>query len=200
MSNISFNPATTTSPQNTFLGQTNGYVQGTFQDDPTSRLWLAGGTVATGTTVPVYGGMALSEVVAPVNNDTTGSTLSVAPPIAGSINAWSVFNQGYNGIITPGNSVPQYPVGATLMYFRTGSNARIAVKADSTVIANAAGTPVSGTAWFWDTVLQTLTATSNANTVAFTGRVISVNTNSKVVVNTGGILTWAVGNCAIIQI
>ena len=197
MSTISFNPSQTTSPQSTFAVQTGGYTQGTFQDDPTTRLWLLSGTVASATNVPVYGGIALTESV-PTTNSQTGASLGVASTTSG-INAWAVFNQGYNGIITPGNSVPQYTANGTLNYFRTGSNARIAVKADASVSAFVAGSSTA-TGLFWDTVLQILTATSGANTVAFTGRIISLNSTSKIILNTAGVLTWTTGLAAMIQI
>lgn len=197
MSNITFNPSLTTSPQNNFAVQTGGYTQGTFQDDTSSRMWLLSGTLASGTTVPVYGSVALTESV-PTTNSQTGAKLTVADGTTG-INAWAVFNQGYNGIITPGNSVPQYTANGTLNYFRTGSNARIAVKADASVSA-AVGGSTTLVVLYWDTVLQILTATSGANTVAFTGRLISLNSTSKTILNTAGVLTWTTGLAAMIQI
>jgi len=197
MANISFNPALTTAPQNSFLLETQGYVQGAFMDDPSSRMYLAGGVIASGVTQPMWGGMAITESIPALNSNQMGATIGIAAT-EGAIAGFSVFNQGYNGIITPNNNVPQYDAGMTLMYFRLGSGARIAVQCDSNVAAavdgNATNTPI-----YWDFTTQSLTATAGT---ALPVKVLSVNTNSKVVLwNSGtGSLTWVAGTAAIIQI
>ena len=196
MANITFNPSLTSAPQNSFLLQTEGYVQGAFVDDPSSRMYLAGGIIAASVTQPMWGGMAISENIPALNSNQMGATIGIAAT-AGVIAGFSVFNQGYNGILTP-NSVPQYAAGMTLMYFRLGSDARIAVQCDANVAAavdgNATNTPI-----YWNFTTQSLTATAG---VAIQVKVLSVNSNSKVVSYnaTTGALTWIAGTSAIIQI
>ena len=60
---ISFNPALTSAPQSSFLRQTEGYVQGAFMDDPSSRMYLSSGVLSSGLTAPFWGGEAISELV-----------------------------------------------------------------------------------------------------------------------------------------
>ncbi|WP_233272950.1 hypothetical protein [Paraburkholderia acidisoli] len=91
----------------------------------------------------------------------------------------------------------------TMAYFRTGSNARIAVSCLASLVASLEGGAVNQTL-YWDPVLFQLTAsgTSGAFALPSTTRIISFNSNSKIVsYNSGtGALTWTTGSAAIIQI
>ena len=132
---ISFNPQLTTSPQNSFLVNTEGYVQGSFfSDDPAIRLSLLAGQLVSSVVGPVWGGMALTEGVNAPNSNQAGNPLSLATAIS-NLTAFSVFNQSANMIIVPGNSVQQAVAGMTAMYFRLGSNATIAVNCDPSLAA-----------------------------------------------------------------
>lgn len=199
---VSFNPQLTTSPSNTFLQSTEGYVQGTTLDDTSSRMWLASGVVAASVTQPVWGGMAITEEVATVNANQLGNSLALASA-AGNVTGFTVFDQAHNMIIVPGNTVQQSVAGMTINYFRFGSNIRIAVGVLSSIV----GTLDSGAinqALFWDPALQQLTAsgTSGAFALPATTKILSLNSTSKTIsFNSGtGALTWTTGNAAIIQI
>ena len=153
---ISFNPQLTTAPANSFLPQTEGYVQGSFySDDPAIRLSLPSGQLASTVIGPVWGGMALTENVPPPNNNQGGNSLVLATSVANTT-AFSVFNQANNMIIVPGNSVPLAVAGMSMNYFRTGSNATIAVQCDNGLAASLdSGAINQNVSWdFKNSVLQ----------------------------------------------
>jgi hypothetical protein len=199
---ISFNPALTTSPSNTFLQQTEGYVQGNYFDDPSTKNWLSSGVIASTVTQPMWGGLAIEEVVATVNANALGNSITPAAG-ASTVTGFTVFNQSNNMLLVPGNNVQQAVAGMTMAYFRTGSNARIAVSCLASLVASLEGGPVNPTL-YWDPALFQLTAsgTSGAFALPATTRIISFNSNSKIVsYNSGtGALTWTTGSAAIIQI
>jgi hypothetical protein len=199
---ISFNPQLTTSPSNTFLSQTEGYVQGTTFDDTSSRMWLASATIGSSVTQPVWGGMVVTEEVAIVNSNQLGNSLVLASA-AGNVTGMTVFDQSHNMIIVPGNSVQTALAGMTINYYRFGTNARIAVSVLSSLVASLEGGAINQ-ALYWDPALFQLTAsgTSGAFALPATTKIISFNSNSKIVsYNSGtGAVTWTTGNAAIIQI
>jgi hypothetical protein len=192
---ISFNPQLTTSPSNNFLQTTEGYVQGTTFDDSSSRMWLLSGLIASSVTQPVWGGMAVTENVATVNNNGLGNSLNVT--------GMTVFDQSHNMIIVPGNTVQQAFAGMTINFYRFGSNARIAVSVLASLVATLDSGAINQTL-YWDPALFQLTAsgTSGAFALPSTTKIISLNSNSKIVsYNSGtGATTWTTGNAAIIQI
>ncbi|KVR92766.1 hypothetical protein [Burkholderia vietnamiensis] len=196
---ISFNPMVTSSPTGTFRVDTEGYVQGAVMDDPSSNMWLASAIIAASVTGPVWGGMAVTENVAAPNANQLGNSLVLAANNAG-VTGFTVINRSYNAILTPGNNVPQLSAGMTAMFFRTGSNARIAVQCDATLAANL-DTGAINQQVSWDFTNQKLVAYSSG-VGALACKVLSVNTKSKIVsYNSGtGALTWTEGAAAIIQI
>lgn len=141
----SFNPLPTTNASGSFSTESEGYVQGTAQDDPAVRNALAQGYVAD--IITFFGGMGISEYVpsgvsgsAPMTGFQTalGSGLwratNVTANTAKTLTGFTVFNQGHAGITTPQNTVPSYYPGMSANFYRLGSGARIAVKvADSLV-------------------------------------------------------------------
>lgn len=196
MATISFNPQLTTSPKSTFLASTQGYIQGAFLDDTTSRMWLDAGKIASTVATAVWGAMAMTESVPAPGTGNMGNPLTIATG-ATNLTAFTVFNQASNGLIVPGNNVQQYTAGMSISYFRLGSNARIAVQCDP-ALAAALDTGTTIQAVQWDYTNQKLIAYTTGT--ALPVKVLSVNTNSQIVVNTGGLLTWGAGSVAIIQI
>lgn len=196
MANITFNPQLTTAPASSFLSNTQGYIQGSVLDDPTSRMYLNAGIIASTVTGAVWGGMGITESVPAPGSETTGGVLTIATAYT-DLTGFTVFNQASNMIITPGNSVQQADAGMSISYFRFGSNARIAVQCDATLAAALdAGTIIQQVAW--DFTNQKLIAYTSGT--ALNAKVLSVNTNSQIVVDTSGVLTWGSGAVAIIQI
>ena len=197
MANISFNPSLTTQPQNSFLLQSQGYVQGDFVDDPSSRMYLNSGVIASSVTQPVWGGMVLEELVPTAGEGALGSDLALA---AGYTTATgiSVFTQAYNMVIVPGNSVQTATAGMTISYFRFGSGARIRVQCSAALATAVEGNPIN-TEVSWDFTNQLLVPFS---TTALPVKVLSVNANSKIVnYNSGtGAVTYTTGVVAEILI
>jgi hypothetical protein len=163
---------------------------------------LSSGVIAAGVTQPVWGGMALEELVSTVGEGNLGTTLQLAASAA-TLTGFSVFTQANNMILVPGNSVQTAQAGMTMNFFRIGSDARIKVAVQASLVATLEGGAVN-VALFWDPALQQLTATGTAGAIALpaTTKVLSINPNSKVVsYNSGtGAVTWATGPVAVILI
>lgn len=205
MANISFNPSLMTGTQNSFLLQTQGYVQGLTQDDPVSRMFLSAGIVGSGVTQPVWGGMAIAANVggaATNGNGVPNITLTVATTTQ--INGFTVFDQAISMIQTPGNTVPVAVAGQSAAFYTFGSNARIPLPVASAAFTALSTDPLNVTL-YWDTSALNITVTSNANTIALpsTVQVLAVDSNSKgVSYNAGtGVVSWLQGqNMALIKI
>lgn len=200
MGAISFNPMTTSAPQNSFLLQTDGLVQGTFQDDPSSNMWLCGGQLDSTVAQPIWGGMAITEKVNAPGANQMGNSIILASANA-NVTGFTVFNRGNNMIITPGNTVPQASAGMSIMYFRTGSNARIAVQCDATLANNLdAGNVNQQVSWDF-TNQKLITYSSGIGALACKVLMVTTNTSKIVNYNSGtGAVTWNTGFVALIQI
>lgn len=203
MANISFNPALTTQPQNSFQVETQGYIQGLTADDPVSRMWLQAGQVGSGVTQPIWGGMGVA-----INSGgiPKGAMPSPAVTLATTteLQGFTVFDQANSMQIVPGNSVPTAVAGQSVAFYQFGSNARIPLPLASGVISSIASA-ASSVALYWDTSAFNLTNASSGTTVALpsTVKLLAVDANSKTVsYDSGtGAVTWAYGqDVALIQI
>ena len=164
---IAFNPYVTTVARGTFQTTSEGFVQGEYQDDPSLRYELAGGTYlgAAKSTTPIWGGVAITEGIRDgaggagtvpaidalggiVDYATTVTAASSANASLGQITGFAVFNQAYHGITTPQSPVPTYGTGASVNFLRLGSGMRLAVAMDP-VLVDATGSLI--TSYFsWD--------------------------------------------------
>jgi hypothetical protein len=205
---ISFNPYATNQPQNTFLLQTQGYVQGTAYDDPTARMELAGGVLASSETLVMWGGVPISEQinVAGAGADSLGPQVKRGTTQA-NITGWSVYNQASSMVITPGQTAPVTGTGSYVAFFRYGSNIRIAVQVDPALVAalQSSDTVINAESLQWDTVLFRVTVASPSGFIALPAstRLLSVNSNSKIITTgTNGVapIAWASGDAGIILI
>jgi hypothetical protein len=195
-SNISFNPMLTTSPQNSFVVQTRGRVQGVIDDDPVTRLRLKGGILAS-TENPIYGGIPITEFVpSSTGNLLLGPTVKWATALA-NVNGMCVFNQAYNGIIVPGGGVPTYGPLMSVMFFEIGTKARICVPISGTLAASVQGNPVNANVT-WDFVNNVLTEYDGTN--AFPCKILDVEANCSLVSVTSGVASWTTGTGALIEI
>lgn len=200
MANVSFDPSLTLNGQNTFQKETQGWIQGAYMDDPTARMWLLSGIVDSTVTQPVWGGMAITENVASLTTDNRqGSPLVIAADNAG-ITGFTTFNQAHNMIIVPGNKVPISVAGQNIAYFRLGSNIRLPVQVDPTLVASLEGNPITQQV-SWDFTNQKLIAYSSG-AGALNVKVIAVNENSKYVTynSSTGNVSWSYGPAALIQL
>ncbi len=149
----SFNPIQTTNAGGLFGVYSNGFTQGVAHDDPSSRFWLAQGYLASTETLPMWGGIAISEYL-------PASTSSLPYPLDGNagnsitrstsnanITGFSVFNQSHNAMNWPQNQVPVLQNGQTVNFYRLGSNARIPVACDPSLVSLDGGLISAAVSW-----------------------------------------------------
>ena len=203
---ISFNPFTTSTPQNTFLNPTQGYIQGTVYDDPTARLEQMGGILASTESIVMWGGRPITEGI---NVTTAGSSDGLGPTISSATSqanttGWSIWANSM--VLIPGGAYP--PVASInnfVGFFRNYSNARICVACDPSLIATLSSPypSVSSQALYWDITNYRITLNTGGGNFALptTIRLVSTNsTNSKIVTYAASQASWTTGSAAIIQI
>lgn len=151
MANLSLNPMATTNAAGSFGAQSDGFIQGVALDDPANRFNLASGTVAATETKPLWGGLAVAELLPGVNSSPRGSIIR-RPVSLAELEGFTVFNQAHNGLTTPQSPVPLYASGMSVSFYRLGSNMRVLLKASAQVVAlGTAGASVK-TPLAWDFV------------------------------------------------
>ena len=199
-SSIPFNPAQTTNFAGLFLVQAQGLVQGTFMDDPAKRYELAGGILKSSETLPMWGGVAIEEIINSTGFGVQGNDIARAADQA-HWTGFSVFNQNGAAISSPQSPVPLTLLGGQVNFFRKGSGARIVVACDTSLIDLAGGiiTPQVS----WDYTNQKLVAYDSV--AALPVEVLSVQTSQAMTVsyNSGtGAATWVrtTNACAVIVI
>ena len=158
---FSVNPVITTNALGSFGVTWDGYIQGTALDNPSSYQYLAGGVLATSETLPMWGGVGISEAVAGASgtpNQTLGSTITRATSLtataANGLTGWSVFDENTAMVNFPQSPVPLSASGYEVNFYRLGSGARIAV-ACSPNLVNLQGEIIS-TQVSWDFTNQQL--------------------------------------------
>lgn len=142
--NISINPVITTNAPGSFSVDSVGLIQGTAYNDPSARNYLAGGVLDQAETVPMWGGIGISEYVPPGSgtkpaSTTLGGAIRRATNISAtgaalSLTGFSVFDQDHSMISTPQSPVPLAGTGMSVHFYRLGSNARVAVACDPILI------------------------------------------------------------------
>lgn len=208
---ISINPLLTTNAAGSFNTSSEGYVQGVYLDDPALRYELAGGTYDPAATLPLLGGVPISEFIRdganivgtdPGSSNSLGPYLKRATSLAAAaaanvstalITGFSVLNQAYQGLTTPQSPAPTYPAGGSASFLRLGSGMRLAVAMDPGLISSAGYLISSYFSWdFNNNQLQaydaaTATVTISSMTYAATnGGQIAVVTAAATVVQAVG--------------
>jgi hypothetical protein len=197
---IPFNPAATTNLAGLFITQAQGLVQGVFMDDPALRYELAGGVLKSTETLPMWGGVALEEIVSATGFSPLGNDIARAADQA-HLTGFSVFNQNGAAINTPQSPVPLTLLGGQVNFFRLGSGARIVVAADPALIDLGGGIITAQVSW--DYTNQKLVAYDSV--AALPVKVLSVQASGCMTVsyNSGtGAATWTRSSnaCAVIVI
>jgi len=223
VTSISFNPVVTTNAPSTFLTTTTGYIQGTAQDDPATRFQLSGGILATTETLPMWGGVGISEAIAnPAYSATTpaetlGNIITRATNVltgtsatTGSMTGFSMFDQDWSMINTPQSPVPLAASGMEVNYYRFGTNQRIVVACDVALAASlvAGGIPTTqpvswdfvsqqlvkfGAAWTSFSITNAVWASTSGGQVTFTATVPGGVTAGSVVDVSGVVNTGGTG-------
>jgi hypothetical protein len=188
-SSITFNPMQTTGASGAFLLSTDGYVQGTFLDDPAQRFQLEGGYVSSAQATPLWGGVPITLAVPATGTpNALGSGAVAAASLAG-INAWVLFNQASAGILTPSSNVPLYASGMSINFARPGSLMRVVLKinpADVNALVGAA----PNVALYWDPVNLRLDTSAGGNYGPLPVQLEALSITSKTVVYSGGNANW----------
>ncbi|WP_238483328.1 hypothetical protein [Rahnella perminowiae] len=141
MSVLTVNPMQTTNAKGTFNIKSEGFIQGVAIDDPAARYALAFGALSSSEIKPMWGGVAINELLPGVNPSARGSNIKRATTLSELVGI-SVFNQAHNGLVTPQSPVPLFLSNMSVSFYRFGSGARVPVKASDAVIA-LAGTGIS---------------------------------------------------------
>src|SRR6185312_4888789 len=202
---ISFNPFLTNQPQDSFLQQTAGYVQGAAYDDPSVRMELMGGYLNSAETLVMWGGVPITEVINVAGSGADGLGPAIKRATSqGNTTGFSVYNQANSMVVTPGQTAPVAAVGGYVAFFRSGSNIRIAVQADPALVAAIAGAgdAINSQALYWDVAAYRITLTTTGGNFALptSVRLLSTNTNSKIVSYNAGAVTWTTCDAAILLI
>jgi hypothetical protein len=153
--NITFNPMVTSNASGSFNVQSQGYIQGMAMDDPSARYRLAGGVLKSSESLPMWGGVGISETSSPVSggptNGETGGNITRATTqtagASGQLTGFSVFDQNYSAINTPQSPVPLVGTGGQVNFYRLGSNARIAVAIDDALISQEGDVITQDVSW-----------------------------------------------------
>jgi hypothetical protein len=157
---FSFNPYVQTSAAGMFNIESDGFIVGTAMPDPAARFALSGGWLAAAETLPMYGGVAISENV-PTERSTAPATptradialgevisrATVMTAGVGTITGFSVFDQNYAAVNTPTSPVPTIGSGGMVNFYRYGSGARVALAIDPTLVTLEGGVITAQVSW-----------------------------------------------------
>jgi hypothetical protein len=161
VASITFNPMLTSVASGSFGVSWDGYIQGDVMDDPSSRNWLMGGVLASTETLPMWGGVAIAEhtqpaagFVQPLGGQITRATTLTASQ-AGTLTGFSTFAQAHHMLQSPQSPVPLVGTGMSVHGYRLGSNARVVVACDPSLVSLATGIITQQVSWdFNDSLLQ----------------------------------------------
>ena len=202
VANVSFNPYGVSNAAGSFVVQTDGDVQGVFMDDPAVRFALRTGIIAGTETLPMWGGIGISENIPTVSGTTPdqalgtilGRATNLVKSAALGLTGFTVFNQAHNLVTTVSSPVPMGGSQNTISFFRLGSGARIAVACDPSLVdleGDVVGSLVS-----WDFTSQRLVPyVASGTTVAITSAVwAATNGGQLTIVMTAASNVGAVGD------
>lgn len=154
-------PNLTTAGQGLFNGPSSvGMIQGQADPDPATRFALRSGIVSNNETVPMWGGLGVYALIPPISStgpvQPLGQSLGRASGLTGAtaLVGFSVFDQGYNMVNDPTNTVPTAGSGQSLNWYALGSRARIAVAASAALVS--LRNEIINTEVGWDFVNQEL--------------------------------------------
>ena len=130
---VGFNPYITTVAAGSFNVSSEGYVQGMLLDNPVELFKIAGGIVAAGEVLPMWGGIAITENIPSLANNVPSNVLGGAIQRAttvANITGFTVYNQAHAMVQTPQSPVPLAYNGNSVNIVRKGANVRLAVACD----------------------------------------------------------------------
>jgi hypothetical protein len=200
MTTISFDPYKTTNASGSFNVQSDGLVQGTAMDDPSARYRLRGGVLLSTQTKPMWGGVGISETTNPITgqvaNGATGGSIiratNLTPYAAGTLTGFSVFDQNYSAINTPGSPVPLSNYQVNL--YPLGSLARIVVKIDPVLVDTENNVITQNVSWdFVNQLLVPYTGTLTVSSGTYN------NTTGEVVLTMSAPVAFDAGDAVVVS-
>jgi hypothetical protein len=205
---ITINPVITTTAAGSFSVTLDGLVQGMAMDDPSSRNWLSGGQLAQTETLPMVGGIPITETVpvppvAPaVGPQHALQNIISRATTAANMTGISVFNQNWSAINSPQSPVPLLDPGMLVNFYRFGTNARIPLNLNPAAVITGL---VITTPLFWDAANQWVhTVAAGLIALPLTCRVLDYNIGNSMTVAYNaatGFATWVRnGNTILVQI
>jgi len=117
----------------------DGLIVGTALPDPATRFSLAGGVLDNSETLPMWGGIAIEELI-PTDNPSSspltilGGHIKRATTVA-QITGFSVFDQNYAAINSPSSPVPQTGAWGLVNFHRLGSGQRLVLEIDPALVS-----------------------------------------------------------------
>ena len=209
---FSFNPYVQTSAAGMFVIESDGFIVGTAMPDPAARFALSGGWLASSETLPMFGGLAISENVPQERPPVTRADISLGGIIArgtvaaaagttGAITGFSVFDQNYAAVNTPTSPVPTVGSGGLVNFYRFGSGARVALSADPALAAAVeTGTSPISAPLYWDPVNFRISATSTSNLLVPVKGLVVKGSNCMVPSYSSGtgLTTWSYNGAAVL--
>jgi hypothetical protein len=150
---ITFNPYVQTSALGSFYIESDGLIVGTAYPDPAARYALAGGWLATTETLPMFGGVGISENIPQEQTaPPTHADVSLGPIVAratatANLTGFSTFDQNYAGVNTPQSPVPLTDLGGQVNFYRLGCGIRLALAIDPTLVSLEGGLTTQAVAW-----------------------------------------------------
>lgn len=205
MTGININPVVTTNAPGSFNISSEGYMQGTALNDPNVRNQLAGGVLALTETLPMWGGVGISEDV-PTPGGSTGPSSALGgliiratqvpvsgSPAAGDLTGFTVFDQDHSMVTSPQSPVPLAGQGMSVHFYRFGSNARIAVACDPSLVGLEGNIITQQVSWdFYSQELVPYEATEAQ--IAITSQTWSATNGGQVAVVAAAATTLALGD------
>jgi hypothetical protein len=165
VANIAFNPYVQTNAAGMFTIESDGLIVGTAYPDPAARFALSGGWLAAAETLPMFGGIAITESIPQERPPVTrvdvalGGIIARATTLvtgAGGCTGFSVFDQNYAAVNTPQSPVPTVGSGGLVNFYRLGSGARVALAIDPALVTLEGGLITQQVSW--DFALQRIIA------------------------------------------
>jgi hypothetical protein len=189
---VSINPFIQSNFPGTFFSSSSGFTQGDALDDPAIRFTLRKGYVDPAATVPMWGGLAITESLAGGAAFQVGGTNAPSENLDSKLNAattlanltgFTVFNQATALIQSAQSRVPSAPAGGAINFYRLGSGARIPLRASAAAITAWLGGVVNPNV-YWDTTNLVLT---NAGGSGIVGPIVGVLLDSVIAGNSRGV-------------
>lgn len=166
------NPYSTTQASGLFSSDTTGAMQGVSFADPATRYRLSQGYVSPDETLPMWGGLAVSEHISgiassgPASAESTssrmGSELKRATSAADIVGI-TLYDHSNHMPIAPGSTAPRAFPGNSIGFARFGSNMRVPVPADPALRQQIGQN--TNLSLGWDCQNQRLIAGTSGNTI-----------------------------------